>query len=125
MGPEDVLAAYEERINRHDFDLLAPLIAADATFWFSDGSYSGLAAIREAFERTWAALNNDTYRLENRRWIAVGDDVAACSYRFVWTTTVEGKGLSGEGRGTTVLRRDAGRWLIAHEQLSADPHSRP
>lgn len=121
MGPEDVLAAYEERINRHDFDLLAPLIAADATFWFTEGSYSGLAAIRAAVERTWAALNNDTYRLENRRWVAVGETVAACSYDFTWTTTVDGRPLTGKGRGTTVLRRDAGSWRIAHEHLSAGP----
>lgn len=120
MGPEDVLAAYEERINRHDFDLLAPLIAADATFWFSEGSYSGHAAIRAAFERTWAALHNDTYQLSDRRWIAAGEDVAACSYRFSWTTTIDGQPRSGSGRGTTILRRDAGIWLIAHEQLMAD-----
>jgi ketosteroid isomerase-like protein len=121
LGPEDILAAYEERINRHDFDLLAPLIAADATFWFTEGSYSGHAEIRAAFERTWGALNNDIYRLDDRRWVAIGDDVAACSYRFSWTTTVDGRLVSGRGRGTTVLRRDAGQWLIAHEQLSADP----
>ena len=121
MGPEDILAAYEERINRHDFDLLVPLITPDATFWFTDGSYSGHAAIRAAFERTWATLNNDTYRLENRRWLAQGDAAAACSYHFVWTTTVDGKPLSGGGRGTTVLRRAFGSWLIVHEHLSADP----
>jgi ketosteroid isomerase-like protein len=121
LRPEDVLAAYEERINRHDFALLAPLIAADATFWFAEGSYSGHAENRAAFERTWAALNNDTYRLDDRRWVATGDDVVACSYRFSWTTTIDGRPVSGAGRGTTILRRDAGRWLIAHEQLSADP----
>jgi ketosteroid isomerase-like protein len=120
LGPEDVLAAYEERINQHDFDLLAPLIASDATFWFTEGSYAGHAAIRAAFERTWATLNNDTYRLDQRHWIARGDDVAACSYRFVWTTTIDGERRTGSGRGTTILRRDAGTWRIAHEQLTAD-----
>lgn len=120
MGPQEVLAAYEERINRHDFNLLAPLIASDATFWFTEGAYSGHAAIRAAVERTWAALNNDTYRLEEPRWIAMGDEIAACTYRFIWTTTIDGKPVSGRGRGTTVLRRDDGSWRIVHEHLSAD-----
>lgn len=30
--PEAVMAAYAERINRHDFELLIPLIDDDATF---------------------------------------------------------------------------------------------
>src|SRR5689334_442635 len=93
MGPEDVLAAYEERINQHDFDLLVPLIASEATFWFSDGSYLGHAAIRAAFERTWATLHNDTYRLEDRHWIARSDSVAVCRYRFHWSTVRRQAGI--------------------------------
>lgn len=119
MGPDEVLAAYEDRINRHDFDLLVPLIASDTTFWFSEGSYAGIDAIRGAFERTWASLNNDTYRLDGRDWIARGETVAACTYRFHWSTTVDGKPVSGEGRGTTVLRLGADGWRIVHEHLSS------
>ena len=117
MGPEEVLAAYQERINQHDFDLLVPLIAPDATFWFSEGSYSGHAAIRSAFERTWAKLNDDAYFLDNFHWVALRDTVAACSYRFHWSTTIDGKPVSGQGRGTTVLRHDSEGWVIAHEHL--------
>ena len=121
MGPQDVLAAYEERINRHDFDLLAPLIAADAIFWFSDGSHAGIGAIRDAFERTWASLREETYWLEDRHWIAVGDAVAACTYRFGWRATIDGEPAFGAGRGTTVLRSDGDAWRIVHEHLSALP----
>ena len=74
--PEDVLKAYEERINRHDFDLLVDLIAPDAVFWFSDGSHRGLADIRSAFERTWRSLQNETYWLDQLEWLAVGDHAA-------------------------------------------------
>jgi hypothetical protein len=35
MSARDVLKAYEDRINSHDFDQLTDLIAADAVFWFS------------------------------------------------------------------------------------------
>lgn len=121
MAPDDLLRAYEELINRHDFDLLVPLIAEDASFWFSEGSYVGLAAIRAAFERTWAELSDETYWLDDRRWLARGADVAACTYRFNWTATVGAKSISGRGRGTTIVRRGADGWRIVHEHLSPMP----
>jgi hypothetical protein len=61
---EAALALYRERINRHRFDDLVPLIAPDAIFWFGDGSHAGLGAIRAAFEKTWAQLVDETYALE-------------------------------------------------------------
>ena len=115
----DVLAAYGDRINRHDFDLLTDLIAPDATFWFSDGTHRGIAAIRAAFEATWRVMGSDEhYWLDQLEWIAEGDEAAACIYRFNWETTAYGKPASGSGRGTTVLRRVDGRWWIVHEHLS-------
>jgi ketosteroid isomerase-like protein len=121
VTPREVLAAYEGRINQHDFDLLIDLIASDATFWFSDGSYHGHAEIRAAFDRTWKALANDTYWLEDVTWIAESDGTAACTYRFNWKTEIDGKPISGSGRGTTVLARLGDRWQIVHEHLSGNP----
>jgi ketosteroid isomerase-like protein len=121
MSARDVLQAYEDRINRHDFDLLTELIAHDATFWFSDGTHRGIAEIRAAFEATWTALADETYWLDQREWIAEGDSAAACTYRFNWTATIKGAPSSGSGRGTTVLRRVDDRWWIVHEHLSGMP----
>ena len=42
MRPEDVLDLYETKIKLRSFDELAPLIADDAVFWFSDGSHYGM-----------------------------------------------------------------------------------
>jgi ketosteroid isomerase-like protein len=117
MSAREVLEAYEDRINRHDFDLLIEFIAPDASFWFSDGTHVGIAAIREAFERTWLTLADETYWLDQREWIE-GDTAAACTYRFNWTATLDGKPASGSGRGTTVLKREGDRWWIVHEHLS-------
>lgn len=36
----DFMREYERRTNSHDLELLAPLIAEAATYWFSDGSYT-------------------------------------------------------------------------------------
>lgn len=119
MSAKNVLAAYEDRINRHDFALLTELIASDATFWFSDGSHEGIDAARAAFERTWQSLADETYWLDQHEWIAESDTAAACLYRFSWKATINGQMASGSGRGTTVLRQRDGRWWIVHEHLSS------
>jgi ketosteroid isomerase-like protein len=97
---------------------LTDLIAEDATFWFSDGTHRGIAAIRGAFEATWHALADETYWLDQLEWIAEGDIAAACTYRFNWKATIDGQPSSGSGRGTTVLKRVDDRWWIVHEHLS-------
>jgi ketosteroid isomerase-like protein len=122
QSARDVLAAYADRINHQDFDLLVDLIAPDATFWFTSGTHNGIEAIRAAFEATWRIMGRDEhYWLDQHEWIAEGDSAAACTYRFNWTTTLDGKAVSGSGRGTTVLKCVGDRWWIVHEHLSANP----
>ncbi|MBN8950619.1 MULTISPECIES: nuclear transport factor 2 family protein [unclassified Rhizobium] len=123
MNPEDHMRLYAEKINLHRFDAVAPLISADAVFWFTDGTYKGTDAIRAAFEDTWKKLNNDIYWLEDIQWIATGESTASCIYRFRWRTSINDKILEGYGRGTTVLRKEAGDWKIIHEHLSRPPVS--
>lgn len=118
LTPQGVLQAYEQRINQHDFALLVDLIAPDAVFWFSDGSHRGVEAIRVAFEKTWAALANETYWLDQCEWIAQDEEACACIYRFNWRSAQNGRPISGTGRGTTVLRLAAHDWQIVHEHLS-------
>ena len=115
MRARDTLAAYAERINRHDFDVLVDLIAPDAVFWFSDGSHQGLPAIRRAFEATWAALKDETYAISEIVWL----NEEACAYRFARQAMIDGVPQSGSGRGTSVFRRVGERWQIVHEHLSA------
>ena len=118
MTARDVLAAYAERINAQDFDLLLDLLAPDAVFWFTDGKHRGVDAIRAAFEATWEAMGpNERYWLTEIEWVAEGDAAASCIYQFNWSA----RGMSGSGRGTTVLARTSAGWRIAHEHLSRLP----
>lgn len=117
---EQVLALYRERINEHDFDRLRPLISPDAVFWFGDGSHVGIDAVRVAFEKTWAQLADETYRLDDLVWIARGG-VAVCLYSFHWRASEAGQPVAGQGPGTSILARSAAGWQIVHEHLSANP----
>ncbi|HEY9011025.1 MAG TPA: nuclear transport factor 2 family protein [Devosia sp.] len=118
MTARDTLTAYEQRINRHDFDLLLDQIAPDATFWFSDGSHRGIAEIRSAFEKTWEAMGDgEHYWLTDVEWVAEGSEAAACIYQFNWRCGEQ----NGSGRGTTVLARTSAGWRIVHEHLSRMP----
>jgi ketosteroid isomerase-like protein len=121
MTPQDLLKQYESLINLHQFDAVAPLIATDAVFWFNDGSFTGIEAIRAAFERTWASFVTEAYWLTDMRWVASGDVAASCIYQFNWKAVVGGRKVSGSGRGTTVLRKGADGWKIVHEHLSGMP----
>ncbi len=114
----ETFETYGREINAHDFDRLVPLIARDATFWFSSGSHSGIEEARRAFEKTWGAIKEEVYTISNVRWIAESEAVAVCIYNFRWEGLVNGERREGGGRGTSCFRRDPAGWRIVHEHLS-------
>jgi ketosteroid isomerase-like protein len=115
------LREYERCANTHRFDEVAPLIAADAIFWFSDGSYQGKEAIRQAFEATFDLIREERYTLEQLHWLVEEEHIAVCLYDFHWQGLVNGQPARGSGRGTSVLRQEEGHWYVVHEHLSRLP----
>lgn len=109
---------YERATNTHDADVVATLVAQDATYWFTDGSYVGRAAIREALARTWQTIRDETYEIRDLEIVAEQRDLALFRYRFLWSGVIDGRLESGDGRGTNVAVRRVGRWLMLHEHLS-------
>ncbi|WP_436533129.1 YybH family protein [Actinoplanes sp. HUAS TT8] len=118
MDPTSFVRGYEQATNARDLARLAPLIAPDATYWFTDGSHHGITAIKAAIERTFAAIQDEVYEIHDLEWIAVTDDLAVCRYRFRWSGRVDGKPAAGRGRGTNVLVKRDGSWQMQHEHLS-------
>lgn len=118
---ETFLAEYVRRTNTHRFDEVAPLVDEEAVFWFTSGSWRGLAAIRAAFERTWAMILDEVYTVEDVEWLTVDDASATCIYTYHWRGMIDGVSREGSGRGTNILRKDGGQWRIVHEHLSARP----
>jgi ketosteroid isomerase-like protein len=76
------MAEYERAANSHDVQRILPLIADDATYWFTDGSYRGREEITDALERTFAAIHDEVYGIRELEWVAATDEFAACRYRF-------------------------------------------
>ena len=115
----DFMRDYERLTNRHDIQQLAPLIAEDATYWFSDGSHAGRAAVLAAIGETFETIQDEMYSIANLEVVAEEPNLSVVRYRFQWSGTVGGSPRSGEGRGTNVIVRRGGRWLMLHEHLSA------
>jgi ketosteroid isomerase-like protein len=118
-GLTSFMASYEQAANSHDIDRVAPLIAEDATYWFSDGSHQGIAAVTAAIERTFASIRDEIYQIRELEWVVLAPDTAVCRYHFRWEGVVDGKPRSGRGRGTNVIARRDGAWKMLHEHLSS------
>jgi ketosteroid isomerase-like protein len=114
----EFMAEYERAANSHDVRQVLPLIADDATYWFTDGSYRGRPEIAGALERTFAAIDDEVYEIRELEWFALTDELAACRYRFSWRGVVDGQPSSGRGRGTNVVVKRGGAWQVQHEHLS-------
>ena len=121
MNHRELLSEYERQLTYQDFEKAKPLIAADAEFWFNDGSYRGIVEIGGAFRRTFDLIKDEKYWLTDVRWLQETESCATCIYQFNWTGVINGKACTGNGRGTTVTKKIEDRWMIIHEHLSRKP----
>jgi len=121
MNHETSLRAYVEKLNTHSWEQIAPCVTEDAVFIFTEDTFVGKAAAKAAFEKTFKLIENEVFSLHDIAWTAVTDDVATCRYEFRWKGLISGQEASGGGRGTSILRKVDGRWLIAHEHLVPYP----
>ncbi len=85
------LEAYEKAANSCNFDHVSLLIAPDAVFWFTDGTYKGRVAIRKAFQDTWAHIQDENYSISSVKWIVATYWHAVCSYTFTSKGMVDEK----------------------------------
>lgn len=121
MNPANALASYVTALNSHSWDQIVPHVAEDAVFIFTEGTFTGHAAAKTAFEKTFALIQDEQFSLHEISWTTVTDSVAACHYEFRWKGVIGGQEASGGGRGTSILRKAGGMWLIAHEHLGPYP----
>lgn len=121
MNHETALTDYVEALNMHSWDRISPLVTEDAVFIFTEDTFVGKAAAKVAFEKTFKLIENEVFSLHDVRWTVVTNNVAACRYEFRWKGRIRGQDSSGGGRGTSILRKVDGRWLVMHEHLGPYP----
>ncbi|RAL24291.1 DUF4440 domain-containing protein [Thermoflavimicrobium daqui] len=116
---QSFIQQYEDATNTHDFSEVAKLIKTDAIYFFSDGTFRGLAEIKKAFERNWNTIQDEVYQIKDIEWISFTERSATCVYHFYWSGYFQGEKRTGMGRGTNVLEKINGQWFIIHEHLSS------
>ncbi|HUF38418.1 MAG TPA: nuclear transport factor 2 family protein [Anaerolineales bacterium] len=119
--PEDFIKAYETALAAQDWDRIAPLIHEDCVATFTEATFRGKSEVEGAFKKTFALIRDEVYRLEEIQWLKETDDFAVLTYTFHWSGLIDGKPASGSGRGTSVLVREGGRWLLLAEHLGPPP----
>jgi ketosteroid isomerase-like protein len=119
MVPEDFVSRYERALATQDWSVVDPLVHDDACVTFSTGEvHVGKLAVRRAFERNFAAIADEEYRISNVRWVHSGAEIAVYLFDFDWAGRIGGRAASGSGRGTAVLRREDGSgWKLLVEHL--------
>ncbi|HYH13665.1 MAG TPA: nuclear transport factor 2 family protein [Flavisolibacter sp.] len=109
---------YVVATNSHDFSQVHPLLIQGAVYWFNGEESKGALAIRASFEKSWRYLPDEVYGIEKVEWLLVTSNSATCRYVYTFRGTHEGTQVEGSGFGTSVLVKQNGMWLIAHEHLS-------
>ena len=122
MTSEDFVKAYEAALGTQSWDQVSPLVHERASVIFSNGAvHKGKDAVRAAYERNFAAIQNEDYRISDVHWLLTTADSAAYMFDFHWTGLIKGKQVSGAGRGTAVLVREPYGWQLIAEQLGPKP----
>jgi ketosteroid isomerase-like protein len=116
----DVLVTYAERMQAGDLEGMGALVAPERGVHIIEGAgvNHGWADYRDHH------LGPELERAENfeMRYFAVEPqvrgDVAWTSFRYELAADMSGNQMEIEGRGTAVLERREGQWLIVHLHTS-------
>ena len=118
MNPEDFIKLYAAALATQDWQQVDPLVHPNACVTFSSGSvHKGKAAIRQAFERNFSLIQDETYAIKNVHWVMQGADTAVYLFTFHWSGLINGEPASGAGTGSSVLSKGAAGWQLLLEHL--------
>ncbi len=118
MRPEEFLNQYKSALATQKWEEVAPLIHENACVIFSSGTHKGKREVKQAFERNFASIKDETFTISNVHWINKSDAFAAYLFNFHWSGIMDGKSALGSGRGSSVIVCENGKWLLLVEHLS-------
>ncbi|GJM41794.1 MAG: hypothetical protein DHS20C20_20760 [Ardenticatenaceae bacterium] len=118
MNPEAFIKRYEAALASQDWQQVDPLVHPEACVTFSSGAvHVGKTAVRQAFERNFSLIQDETYQVKNVHWVLRGADTAVYLYTFHWSGLINGKPASGAGTGSSVLKKVGEEWQLLVEHL--------
>jgi ketosteroid isomerase-like protein len=122
MSAAEFVIQYGQALATQQWEAVDPLVHQNASVTFSDGSvHKGKEAVRAAYERNFQAIADEKYQISNVHWLLDTSDTAAYLFDFHWSGKINGKVVSGAGRGTSVLIQNEGRWYLLAEHLGPNP----
>jgi len=122
MNPEEFIRSYETALGTQDWKVVEPLVSENVSVTFSDGTiHIGKENVQKAFERNFHTIKNEKYAIENIKWLLKDKKYAVYLFEFNWTGIINGKSVSGNGIGTSVLIKEDARWKLLTEHLGRKP----
>ena len=118
MEPEEFIRAYAAALGTQDWNHVDPLVHKDACVTFSNGTvHKGKRQVQKAFEANFSVIKDEQYSISNVHWVMKSAETAVYLFEFNWSGIINEKPASGSGRGTSVLIKEADRWLLLVEHL--------
>lgn len=123
MKAEEFVKIYEVALNKPEWNVVESLISKEVSITFSDGSvHIGKDKVQEAFERNFSIVKNEKYAIENITWLKIEGNYAVYLFDFNWSGIIDGKLISGNGIGTSVIIKESGVWKLLTEHLGKKPN---
>jgi len=118
MKPEDFIKSYETALATQDWKTVEPLISATASVTFSDGTvHIGKGEVQKAFENNFSKIKSEKYSIDSIKWLVKDETYSVYLFEFSWTGIINGKSISGNGIGTSVIMKEDGMWKLLTEHL--------
>ena len=118
MEPEKFIRDYEQALATQDWSQVEPLVHSDACVTFSNGTvHKGKSEVQKAFETNFSLIKDEQYSISNVHWVMKDLETAVYLFEFNWSGIINEKPARGSGLGTSVLIKEADRWLLLVEHL--------
>ncbi len=122
MNPEEFIKSYETALGTQDWKIVEPLISEEVSVTFSnETNHIGKENVQKAFEQNFEIIKNEKYAIENIKWVVRDKKYAVYTFEFNWTGIIDGKRVSGNGLGTSVLIKEDAKWKLLTEHLGRKP----
>ncbi len=120
IEPEEFLNQYKSALATQNWEEVSPLIHEDACVVFSSGTHKGKREVKQAIEKNFALIKNETFSISNVHWVQKTDSFAVLLFNFHWSGLINENPAKGTGRGSSIIVKEKGKWQLLIEHLGPD-----